>query len=61
MEITRAERMQQNGIDLDVAGDFVCEKCNSKSTSYFEFQILAGDEPTTIFITCNSCGNRWAQ
>lgn len=40
---------------------FKCRKCGSRSTSYYEVQTRAADEPMTQFITCLECNTRWKQ
>jgi transcription elongation factor S-II len=38
---------------------FRCGKCKKNECSYYELQVRSADEPTTIFITCLNCGNKW--
>lgn len=38
---------------------FTCWKCKKNKCVFYELQTSSGDESTTIFITCLSCGNRW--
>ena len=38
---------------------FLCKRCRSRETSYYEVQTRSADEAMTIFITCLNCGNRW--
>lgn len=46
--------------DFQAATDqFTCFKCKKKKCVFYELQTSSGDESTTIFITCLSCGNRW--
>lgn len=40
-------------------GAFVCRRCKSKKTTYYEMQTRSADEPMTIFVTCLNCENRW--
>ena len=40
-------------------GMFRCGKCKSLKTTYTELQTRSADEPTSIFATCLSCGNKW--
>ena len=40
---------------------FKCRKCGSRSTSYYEVQTRAADEPMTQFITCLNGNTRWKQ
>mgnify|MGYP006152044641 CR=1 FL=1 len=40
---------------------FKCRNCKGRSTSYYEVQTRAADEPMTLFITCLDCGTRWKQ
>jgi hypothetical protein len=36
-----------------------CRRCKSRECSFYELQTRSGDEPTTLFLTCLECGNRW--
>lgn len=38
---------------------YQCRKCKSRECHYYELQTRSGDEPSTLFITCLACGNRW--
>ena len=38
---------------------YLCKRCKSRETCYYEVQTRSADEPMTIFITCLNCGNRW--
>jgi transcription elongation factor S-II len=38
---------------------FLCRRCKSRETCYYEVQTRSADEAMTIFITCLNCGNRW--
>lgn len=38
---------------------YQCRRCKSRECSYYELQTRSGDEPTTVFVTCLTCGNRW--
>lgn len=40
---------------------FTCRKCKSKKCVHYTQQVRSSDEPTTIFISCIDCGNRWKQ
>jgi DNA-directed RNA polymerase subunit M/transcription elongation factor TFIIS len=43
----------------DYEGLFMCGKCKSVKTSYYQLQTRSADEPMTAYITCKSCGHRW--
>ena len=38
---------------------FKCGRCKKRMCTYFELQTRSADEPTTIFVTCLNCGNRF--
>ena len=38
---------------------FTCRKCNGKKCTYMSMQCRSADEPSTIFVTCLDCGNRF--
>ena len=39
--------------------DYQCEQCNSRNAHYIEKQTRSADEPMTLFIRCDQCGNQW--
>jgi len=45
--------------DQATTDQFPCWKCKKNKCVFYELQTSSGDESTTIFITCLSCGNRW--
>jgi len=38
---------------------FTCRKCKGNKCSYYLQQTRSCDEPTTIFVQCLLCNNRW--
>lgn len=48
-----------NEDDQATTDQFPCWKCKKNKCVFYELQTSSGDESTTIFITCLSCGNRW--
>lgn len=38
---------------------FKCGKCGKRQCTYYEKQTRSADEPMTVFITCQACGNKW--
>jgi len=40
-------------------GAYECRKCLSKKVVKVELQVRSSDEPSTIFLTCVQCQNRW--
>jgi DNA-directed RNA polymerase subunit M/transcription elongation factor TFIIS len=38
---------------------YTCKKCTKNKTRVAEKQSKSFDEPTTIFVTCINCNNRW--
>ncbi len=40
-------------------GMFMCGKCKSKKTTYYQMQTRSADEPMTTFVTCTNCNNNW--
>ena len=45
--------------DEDYTGIFVCRKCKSRKTTYYQLQTRSADEPMTTYVTCLGCGNKW--
>jgi DNA-directed RNA polymerase subunit M/transcription elongation factor TFIIS len=38
---------------------FKCFKCKKNECTFYEMQIRSADEPSSIFVTCLNCGNKW--
>jgi DNA-directed RNA polymerase subunit M/transcription elongation factor TFIIS len=57
----KSKRDQQKFINnMEASTDtFVCRKCKSRRCTYMSMQTRSADEPTTIFVTCLDCGQRW--
>jgi DNA-directed RNA polymerase subunit M/transcription elongation factor TFIIS len=41
--------------------EFTCAACGSRQCSTFEVQLRSSDEPSTVFVTCVDCGERWRE
>ncbi len=39
--------------------EFICRKCKSKRSTYYQLQTRSADEPMTTFITCLDCDHHW--
>ena len=52
METIRAKNEDYEGI-------FMCMKCKSKKTTYYQLQTRSADEPMTTYVECKSCNNHW--
>lgn len=49
-------------VNLSAATDlYHCFKCHKNQCTFYEMQTRSSDEPTTTFINCLNCGNRWKQ
>nr|XP_014342219.1 PREDICTED: transcription elongation factor A protein 3 [Latimeria chalumnae] len=56
-EAIREHQMSKTG---GTATDlFQCGKCKKKNCTYTQVQTRSADEPMTMFVLCNECGNRW--
>jgi len=40
-------------------GQFKCNRCGKRKTTYSQVQTRSADEPMTTFVYCIECGNRW--
>jgi DNA-directed RNA polymerase subunit M/transcription elongation factor TFIIS len=58
-QITRADILKDNGIDMNKGGEFRCRKCKGNKTTHYALQTRSSDEPMTVFVCCLGCGNRW--
>lgn len=45
--------------DEEYEGIFMCRKCKSKKTSYYQLQTRSADEPMTTYVECKNCNNHW--
>jgi DNA-directed RNA polymerase subunit M/transcription elongation factor TFIIS len=58
------EFIEDNFTKKLLTGQFKCVKCAKNkeyayNTSSYELQTRSSDEPTTIFVTCETCGHKW--
>lgn len=52
MEAIKAREDEYEGI-------FMCKKCKSKKTTYYQLQTRSADEPMTTYVECKNCNNHW--
>ena len=45
--------------DENYEGVFMCKKCKSKKTEYYQLQTRSADEPMTTYVHCKNCDNSW--
>lgn len=57
---TYTDTMTYDNYDVE-EGIYECGKCKSRKTKHYSLQLRRSDEPSTIFITCLSCGEKWKQ
>lgn len=60
-EKKKREEMIKNKVFAITTNMFTCYKCKKNQCSYFELQTRSADEPSTTFINCLNCGNKWKQ
>jgi DNA-directed RNA polymerase subunit M/transcription elongation factor TFIIS len=60
-EKIKQEEMQKESIMLQATDLFTCYKCKKNKCTYYELQTRSADEPSTTFVTCLNCGNKWKQ
>lgn len=53
------EIKDQNDMKLTTTDLYKCGKCGKRETTFYQLQTRSMDEPTTSFINCVNCGNRW--
>lgn len=52
----------QNKFETNVEAStdtFTCRKCKQNKCTYYQMQTRSADEPSTTFVQCLTCGNRW--
>lgn len=45
--------------DENYEGMFMCKRCKSKKTEYYQLQTRSADEPMTTYVHCKNCDNNW--
>ena len=60
-EKIKQEEMQKERVLLQATDMFTCYKCKKNKCIYYELQTRSADEPSTTFVTCINCGNKWKQ
>lgn len=60
-KILREMRKEFNAREAkeQMEGFFVCRRCKSKKTTYYELQTRSADEPMTVFVSCHNCNASW--
>lgn len=58
---TQQDHYSDNAKPASMTDAFKCKKCLKRECVYTELQLRSSDEPSSIFITCINCGNRWRQ
>ena len=58
-KVIHKEFLLKNEHNENYEGAFMCAKCKSKKTSYYQLQTRSADEPMTTFVTCHNCDKRW--
>jgi transcription elongation factor S-II len=53
----KLEVSEEKRKNLNVVESFPCKKCGCKKHKIAQMQTRGADEPMTIFITCQMCGN----
>jgi transcription elongation factor S-II len=53
----KIETCEEKRKNLNVVESFPCKKCGCKKHKIAQMQTRGADEPMTIFITCQMCGN----
>jgi len=63
MDDIRYRENQERTTAVNLVGvpttDYQCGKCRSRNAHYIEKQTRSADEPMTLFIRCDQCGNQW--
>ena len=51
--------MNKAKTEQEYEGIFMCKKCKSKKTKYYQLQTRSADEPMTTYVHCTNCDNHW--
>ncbi len=44
---------------IETTDEYKCGMCKKRECTYYSLQIRSSDEPSTIFVECTNCGNKW--
>lgn len=58
---TQQDNYIDNAKPASMTDAFKCKKCLKRECVFTELQLRSSDEPSSIFISCINCGNRWRQ
>lgn len=45
---------------INTTDEFKCGVCKKRECTYYSLQTRSSDEPSTIFVTCLNCKNKWS-
>jgi transcription elongation factor S-II len=54
-------RLDEENNNVVSDGLYTCGKCKENKCSYYQLQTRSCDEPTTTYVTCINCGNKWKE
>jgi DNA-directed RNA polymerase subunit M/transcription elongation factor TFIIS len=57
-KMKRDETKYTHGIEASTT-EYTCKKCKGNKCTHYEMQTRSADEPTTVFVTCLTCGKNW--
>lgn len=58
---TQQDHYIDNAKPASMTDAFKCKRCLKRECVFTELQLRSSDEPSSMFITCINCGNRWRQ
>lgn len=58
-EYAECEIRKKQKIEVKISHAYPCPRCKEKEAFFFECQVRASDEGSTIFLTCKACKYRW--
>lgn len=45
---------------IETTDEYKCGMCKKRECTYYSLQTRSSDEPSTIFVECVNCGNKWS-
>lgn len=57
-KMKRDETKYNHGMEASTT-EYTCKKCKGNKCIHYEMQTRSADEPTTVFVTCLTCGKHW--
>lgn len=56
---TDVQEISEEDVKRDTQITETCDKCGGDEVRFYTQQLRSADEGSTVFYTCQTCGNKW--